>query len=91
MFIILIDMGSVKYFKIKGKTIEFETMFVNISKARALRAKRDLKNMFGDQVLVHIVKAPKGSGTGFGMSRPDGYDVYTNPDERDLHKLKAKN
>ena len=49
------------------------------------------KKSFGNQVLVHIVKAPKGSGTGFGMSRPDGYDVYTNQDERSFHKLKVKN
>ena len=84
-------MGGLKYFTINGKEKEYETYLVNVSKNRALSVKSFLKKKFGNQVLVRIVKARKGSGGWFTPSISDGYDLYTNPDERDFHKLKRVN
>jgi hypothetical protein len=83
-------MGSLKYFKVNGKDVEFETHLVNVSKARAEKARKYLKESFGNQVQIRIVKTPKFS-TGLGHNvRGVEYDVYTHPDERDFHKLKKR-
>jgi hypothetical protein len=83
-------MGSVKYYKVNGKDVEFESYLVNINKSRAESVRKALKAMYGNQIKIKIVKTPKiGRGIRPGVKGIE-YDLYTNPDERYFHKLKKK-
>jgi len=73
-------MGSIRHFKVGKTKKEFETHLVWVPKRRALNSKRFLKKQFGNQVRVRITKSPRHSG----------YDVYTNPDEREFGKLRKR-
>ena len=75
-------MGSLRKFKVNGKNREFESHLVNVSKIRATNVSKNLKEKFGNKIHVRVVKAPKKYGS--------GYDVFTDPDEREFHRLRRK-
>jgi hypothetical protein len=83
-------MGIVKYYKVNGKDVEFESYLVNVSKTRAESVKKRLKGVYGNQIKIKVVKTPKFSKDIRPRVKGIEYDLYTNPDERYFHKLKRK-
>jgi len=71
-------MGSLKYRK--GK--EYESYLVNAPKQKVTVTKKAIKETFGNQVSVRVLKAPKYTG--------GGWDLFTIPDERNWHTLRKK-
>ena len=75
----MIDMGSLKKFKVGKTRKEFDSYVVNTDKTRAKRIKKELKGKLGNDVKVRIVKAPG-----------KGYDVYTWPPEEKFSSISKR-
>ncbi len=73
-------MGILRKFRVGKRLLEFDSYLVNISKDRANRVSKSLKELFGNRVKIRVVKADSGKG----------WDLFTHPQEELFHKLRRK-